>query len=152
MEKDLLVKGTTTRIACELEGVRFCNNKSKYIVEVKKRFIKNGEINIIEPLNQFEYNRDTRDWLVANIKGLGYKEASHFLRNIGMGQGLVILDRHILKNLVEYGAITDIPKTISKKRYFEIEDKMLAFSKVVGIPPENLDLLFWYKQTGKIFK
>ncbi|GAJ17855.1 unnamed protein product, partial [marine sediment metagenome] len=24
-----------------------------------------------------------REWVVKNFKGLGYKEASHFLRNIG---------------------------------------------------------------------
>jgi N-glycosylase/DNA lyase len=146
------MKGSPSRIACELDGVRFCNNKSRYIVEVKKRFVSNGNISIVRTIDQFDNNRDARDWLVSNIKGLGYKEASHFLRNIGLGQNLAILDRHILKNLVLYGAIDEIPRSISKKRYFELEDAMLAFSTELGIPPEHLDLLFWYKQTGKIFK
>ena len=29
---------------------------------------------------------------------MSYKEASHFLRNIGFGENIAILDRHILKN------------------------------------------------------
>ena len=45
--------------------------------------------------------------------GLGYKEASHFLRNIGLSEDIPILDRHILKNLVLLGAIDKVPSSIS---------------------------------------
>jgi len=80
------------------------------------------------------------------------KEASHFLRNIGLGKDLAILDRHILKNLKEYGVINEIPKSITKKVYIAIEDKMREFSKRINIPMDELDLLFWSKETGIIFK
>ena len=65
---------------------------------------------------------------------------------------MAILDRHILKNLVNYGAIDTIPKTLSKSKYLEIEQKMQNFSKNIGIPIAELDLLFWSKETGEIFK
>ena len=95
----------------------------------------------------------TRDWLVQNIKGFGYKEASHFLRNIGLGRNIAILDRHILKNLKRYGVITKIPASVgSRKVYMDIEDKMRRFSNQVNIPLDALDLLFWSFQTGFIFK
>ncbi len=93
-----------------------------------------------------------REWLVKDVKGIGYKEASHFLRNIGFGKQIAILDRHILKNLKLYGVIGDIPKMLSRKKYFEIEKKMMDFSKEIEIPMSHLDLLFWYKETGEIFK
>jgi N-glycosylase/DNA lyase len=152
IDKDLLFKGTPEKIANELEGVRFHNNKSRNIFQARKQFVKNGQIKIMETLKKFNDNKEKRDWLVANIKGYGYKEASHFLRNIGLGTDLAILDRHILKNLVKYGVIDGIPKNLSKSRYFEIEEKMEVFSNEIGIPMAQLDILFWYKQTGKIFK
>ena len=95
---------------------------------------------------------ETREWLVSNVKGFGYKEASHFLRNIGFGSDIAILDRHILKNLKKHGVINEIPKTITKKNYFEIENRMRDFSKRSGIPMAHLDLLFWSNETGEIFK
>ena len=96
--------------------------------------------------------KSLRKWLVKNIKGYSFKEAGHFLRNIGYGSQIAILDRHILKNLVLFGVIPDIPKTLNEKTYLEIEDKMTAFSKKINIPMHHLDILFWYKQTGEIFK
>ncbi len=94
-----------------------------------------------------------REWFVENIKGFGYKEASHFLRNIGLGKDIAILDRHILKNLKKYGVIDKIPSSLGSRRvYLEIEEKMKGFSKKTGIPLEDMDLLFWSLQTGFVFK
>jgi N-glycosylase/DNA lyase len=93
-----------------------------------------------------------REWLVKNVKGLGYKEATHFLRNVGRSNGLAILDRHILRNLKRYGAIRAIPKTLSKKEYFRIERRFREFADAVGIPIDELDLLFWSMETGEIRK
>jgi N-glycosylase/DNA lyase len=83
---------------------------------------------------------------------MGYKEASHFLRNIGFADDLAILDRHILKNLKIFGIIEEIPKSLSKKKYLEIEEKMRNLANEVNIPVSHLDLLFWSKETGEIFK
>lgn len=84
--------------------------------------------------------------------GLGYKEAGHFLRNVGLGEDLAILDRHILKNLVLLGVIDEVPASLTKRRYLEIERRMIEFSKKTGIPMGHLDLLLWSKETGEIFK
>jgi len=84
--------------------------------------------------------------------GLGYKEASHFLRNIGLGEELAILDRHILKNLALLGVIEEVKSSPTKKAYLQIEKKMTKFSRQVGIPMGELDLLLWYKEAGEVFK
>ena len=94
----------------------------------------------------------TREWLVSNIKGIGYKEAGHFMRNIGLGRDLVILDTHILKNLKRFNVIRDIPVSMGKNKYFHIEEGMRRFAKDIDIPLDALDLLFWSHQTGFIFK
>ena len=93
-----------------------------------------------------------RNWLADNVLGIGMKEASHFLRNIGFGKDLAILDRHILKNLRKHAVIKDIPKVLTKQKYLEIEQAMKKFSDKIMIRLDELDLLFWSEETGQIFK
>lgn len=152
-KRDLLAKGNPCEIIPHLRGrVRFHNKKAAFLVEARKLFQDSGRIKIKAKVN-FNDIFKLRDWLVENIKGYGYKEASHFLRNIGLGQDIAILDRHILKNLRKYGVIKKIPESVgSRKVYLYIENKMRDFSKKVKIPLEEMDLLFWSMQTGFIFK
>ncbi len=147
--KKLLEKGDKTKIMNELKKVRFKHKKTEYIIEIQKKFSHN---NIKEILSQYPDVYEKREWLVKNIKGMGYKEASHFLRNIGFCDNIAILDRHILKNLKLLGVISEIPSSLSGKKYFLIEKQMINFSKKINIPVSHLDLLLWYKETGKIFK
>lgn len=129
--------------------VRFHNNKAKYIVHSRKllfdegnfrKLVKNGDLGAL------------REYLVKEAKGIGYKEAGHYLRNIGYGDEFAILDRHILKNLKSLGVLDEQPKTLTGKRYLEIEGKMRKFSEREKIPLSHLDLLFWSEETGRIFK
>ena len=153
LERDLLLKGNKSQIAKELRGkVRFHNTKAKHIVEARKIFSERGKLSLKKMLVQFNDPKEAREWLVENIKGLGFKEASHFLRNIGKGENLAILDRHILKNLELLEVINEIPTSLSKKKYLEIEKRMKDFAENVKIPMSHLDLLFWYKETGEVFK
>ncbi|MBW3021610.1 N-glycosylase, partial [Candidatus Woesearchaeota archaeon] len=92
-----------------------------------------------------------RELLVTNIKGLGYKAASHFLRNVGY-KNLAIVDRHIVNILVENKIIKQKPKTITKKLYFDIETKLDKISKQINMSQAELDLYLWYMKTGKVLK
>lgn len=151
-DKNLLLKGNKNQIVKELEQVRFKYKKAGYIVEARKQFLTEGKISIKPQISQFSDVDDAREWLAQNVKGIGYKEASHFLRNIGQGENLAILDRHILKNLKLFGIIEKIPNSLSRKRYLEIEKKMREFAEKVKIPMSHLDFVLWYKETGEIFK
>ncbi|MCG2705400.1 MAG: N-glycosylase/DNA lyase [Candidatus Omnitrophica bacterium] len=148
----LLFRGSKNNIKEILRGnVRFHNKKAEYLVGARELLGLGGKLNIKNKLD----TKDTfkaREWLVRNIKGLGYKEASHFLRNIGLGKDMAIIDRHILKNMKRYGAIRKIPASVTKGNYINMEDAMRNFSKKVKIPMEELDLLFWSSQTGFVFK
>ncbi len=148
--EDFLLGGDTNKISKELNLVRFRHRKAEYIREATNLYT--NKMSIRKRLEQFDDILDARDWLVKNVKGIGYKEASHFLRNIGLGENLAILDRHILKNLKSLGVIKVIPRSLTRKRYFEIENKMREFANKTGIPISHLDLLLWYKETGEIFK
>ncbi|MFQ5952636.1 MAG: N-glycosylase/DNA lyase [Candidatus Omnitrophota bacterium] len=147
----LLYRGSARQIKAGLKAVRFPNNKSRYIAEARVFFTENGSIRIKKRLDSGDLYK-TRHWLVRNVKGLGLKEASHFLRNIGLGSGLAILDVHILKNMVKYKVIKEVPKNVSEKKYLFLENKLRNFSDRTGIPMDELDLLLWSMETGEIFK
>jgi len=150
--KGMLLKGDKAVISEAIKMVRFRHHKAGYLVLARNLFASEGRLSIKPRIRSFSDIFKLREWLVKNIKGIGYKEASHFLRNIGMGENIAILDRHILRNLKNIGIISKIPPTVSKKVYFETENKMRKFSRQIKIPLNHLDLLFWYKQTGEIFK
>ena len=135
--------------SCLRQNTRFYRKKAKYIKEAVKKWPK-----IKEKITKIKDAAELRNWLADkdNVKGLGYKEASHFLRNIGKSQNkAAILDRHILRNLKRYGVVRKIPN-LNKKNYLLIEKKMIAFSRKLGIPLDELDLLLWAKETGNVFK
>ncbi len=125
---------------------RFYRNKSNYLIQYKKNHRK-----IIDIIKKTEDSKQIRKYLVENIKGIGHKEASHFLRNIGY-RNLAILDRHILKNLKSLDIIESIPKILDKNKYLEIEQRFYNFSREINIPMDELDLLFWSIETGEIFR
>lgn len=151
-ERSLLLKGAANEIQPQLNDVRFGESKAKYIVEARDLFTKDGRLYLKSHLSSFTNVFELREWMVENVKGLGYKEASHFLRNVGLGQEFAILDRHILRNLKRLDVIPEVPISITKKRYLEIEEKVRRFSREIGIPMADLDLLFWSRETGWIFK
>jgi len=152
-KNNFLISGTEEQIAPFLNTVRFNESKAKHIVSARSMFTENSELKIKKKIQEFGNDQvQMRNWLAENVMGIGMKEASHFLRNIGLGDELTILDRHILKNLHEYGAIEEIPKTLTEKKYIEIEKRMKEFAESIGIPVDELDLLLWAEETGFIFK
>lgn len=151
-KKGFLFEGDFNNIYGELLKVRFRKNKTKYIIENREKFLDRRKFKLIKILEEIDDPFKARDFLVKNVKGYGLKEASHFLRNIGYSFELAILDRHILKNLYKEKVIDEIPENLSKNKYLEIERKFREFSERIGIPIQHLDLLFWWRETGEVFK
>jgi len=125
-------------------GHRHPNVRAKYIVEARKHIPYLKDI-----LHKYK-DEKLRDWFVKNVKGLGLKEASHFLRNIGF-TNFAIIDFHIIDLLVRYNLI-DKPKTITPKIYFYIENVLNDVAKKSNLTLAELDLYLWYLETGKIIK
>ncbi|MEK6932897.1 MAG: N-glycosylase/DNA lyase [Nanoarchaeota archaeon] len=126
--------------------IRFHNNKAKYLLELKEKWSI-----VSKKIEEVKNSYKLREYLVSYVKGYGYKETSHFLRNIGH-RDLAILDRHILKNLHKNNVISELPSALTKKKYLEIEEKFKDFSNGLKIPMDELDLLFWSMETGEVFK
>ncbi len=151
-EKNLLVQGESVDIVPVLNIVRFKNKKAENIIRARSLFMEKGCINVRRRIDAPGEAFAVRGWLAVNVKGMGYKEASHFLRNIGRGENVAILDRHILRNLLHLGVIDHIPGSLHPRQYLRIEEKMKTFSREIDIPLEHLDFVLWYRETGDIFK
>jgi len=124
-------------------GYRF-PNRAAYIVEAAKKK------DMLSPIIHTRPPEERRTWLVDNITGLGYKEASHFLRNIGYDD-YAIIDSHILDLLERYHRIKR-PNTLTAKKYREIEEDLRALATKTQLTLAELDLYLWYLETGKILK
>jgi len=97
-----------------------------------------------------EWSKESRQWLIENVKGFGMKESSHFLRNIGV-KDIAIIDFHIVDLLVAEGLIQR-PKSLSREKYLEIEDVLIGLANKVNLSLAELDLYLWYIETGKVLK
>ncbi len=126
-------------------GHRFPNARAKYIVLAREKLSM-----LMKVLREEDDENKIREWIVKNIKGIGYKEASHFLRNIGF-ENLAIIDFHIINLLVREG-IVEKPKTMTRKAYLKIEDELRKISQQTQIPLGELDLYLWYIETGTVMK
>ena len=142
--KKILLDGSSSEIANLLRGyARFHNNKARYIVEARKKKSLLKKL----PKNGLE----ARNFLLENFKGIGLKETSHFLRNVGYND-LAILDVHIIKCLYDLKVLGSDNRPSSRKQYEQMEEQFKTFSEKVKIPLDELDLLFWSSGTGKILK
>ena len=152
--RPLLLAGNHAELAAALIGRhRYPNARAGYIVASREFLQQHCGLRLREKLESFDEDLARRDWLVKEkrIKGLGYKEASHYLRNIGYG-GYAILDKHILRSLAELGIIDAPQPPNTRTKYLATEEKLKNLAEVTGIDFDELDLVLWSMKTGEILK
>jgi N-glycosylase/DNA lyase len=133
---------------------RYPRARAGYVVHTRNYLKVDCKLRLRERLDSFGRDADARrDYFARNpgIKGIGYKEASHYLRNIGY-RGYAILDKHILRTLHEFGRIESPDPPATKKKYLAVEEDMRKFARAIKINFDELDLLLWSNKTGEILK
>lgn len=121
-------------------GYRFYETKSKVMINAADYF---GEV-----VKDYK-NLRTLDWydvrlrLIKNVKGIGNKIASHWLRNIGFQ--LPIIDIHVRRVLSCAGLIEDKydKYQISDSEYWYLEKKVIEISSQIGMDVAKLDFILW---------
>lgn len=124
---------------------RFPNKRAEYIVGAQALC---GALS--SELSRFATGKGARRFLADSVMGLGYKESSHFLRNIGYTD-VAIIDRHILRYL-ERKCLAGSGKALTRRRYLAYERILEAIADRLGITLAELDLYIWYMETGKVLK
>lgn len=152
--RHLLAGGTHEELAAALTGRhRYPNSRSGYIVVTREYLEGDCRMRLRERLEGFADPVERRDWLARSrgIKGLGYKESSHFLRNVGY-RGYAILDKHILRCLAEVGVLDTPQPPATRARYLSTEERLRRFADDLGVDFDELDLVLWSMKTGEILK
>ncbi len=132
------------RDALKAAKYRFYNLRSKFIVD--SRWILEELPGLVNASDTFQ----AREYLVENIKGLGYKESSHFLRNVGVFD-FAILDKHIVRMIRKENPELSV-NVASRKNYLRNEEVILEIASEMGLKPGILDLYMWKIATGKLIK
>jgi len=142
-----------TRVLKKAGAHRFPAARPRYIVTTRNYLRAHFNMALRKRLRSFSDPFERRDWLAQEkeIKGLGYKEASHFLRNVGV-KGHAILDKHVMRCLSEVGVVETAKPPANRRRYLEVEQKYLGFANDIGINSDELDLVLWSMKTGEILK
>ncbi|MEK6983970.1 MAG: N-glycosylase [Nanoarchaeota archaeon] len=152
--RNILISGTAEEMSRRLEGVYRFNNVRPAHIAHTRAYLKNTlNFRLKDKISSFKNKDDLRNFFALNkdIKGLGMKESSHFLRNIGF-KGYAILDKHIINSLHEFGVLKTNEKPKNNKEYLEIEKKFIDFSGQMGIDIDEMDLLLWSRKNGRILK
>ena len=153
--KDILHTGSEKELQqrAQAHRVRFWRIRPSYIVQTREYLNDACGMELRRLIESFDCRDLRRDFFAKNksIKGLGYKEASHFLRNIGF-PGYAILDKHILNSLREMGVIGRRMRPATRTGYLTIEKRLERFAREIGIDMDHLDLLLWSRKTGEILK
>lgn len=154
--RHLLASGNREEMTAALTQAgahRYPAARPGYIVVTRDYLQEDCGLRLRERLEGFTDAHARRDWLARTrgIKGLGYKEASHYLRNIGF-KGYAILDKHILRSLAELGVVESPEPPPTRARYLETEERLKEFARQVRIDFDELDLVLWSMKTGEILK
>lgn len=122
---------------------RFYNVRSKFIVNARWIAPELPELLVSSDRNA------VREYLVSNVDGIGYKEASHFLRNVGIFD-FAILDKHVQRMLLP---VSDVRVgSLTPRKYLELESMFRKISETFELEPGILDLYMWKIATGRIIK
>ena len=154
--RPLLLEGDSDAMTAALKQAgahRFPVARPRYIVITRDYFRADCGMGLRKRLRSFSDPFERRDWLAQEkqVKGLGYKEASHFLRNIGV-KGHAILDKHVMRCLAEMRVIDSARPPSTRRKYLEVEQQLIGFARDVGIDFDELDLVLWSMQTGEVLK
>jgi N-glycosylase/DNA lyase len=154
--KSLLLEGEPEEMTAALKKAgahRFPVARPRYIVTTRNYLHANFGMSLRKRLRAFSDPIERRDWLAQEkqIKGLGYKESSHFLRNIGV-KGHAILDKHVMRCLAEIGVVDTSTPPSRRAKYLEVEQQLQHFARDIRVDFDELDLVLWSMKTGEILK
>ncbi len=154
--RPFLMDGASEEMTSALRSAgahRFPVARPAYIVVTRNYLREHCGMALRELLQGFSTPLERRDWLAQEkrIKGLGYKEASHYLRNIGL-KGHAILDKHVLRCLADLKVVDTPRPPTNRGRYLEVEEKLRWLARDINIDFDELDLVLWSMKTGEVLK
>lgn len=126
----------------EQRRYRFPNSRARQLAVTWDAVRRNGG-GLIDLLQGFADHRAGRAWFVQNAPGLGPKQSSMFLRNIGVTYELAVLDRHVMNYMAVVGLSEAGPAARTMSDYVREEQVLTAHAQGFGLPVGVLDWAVW---------
>ena len=122
---------------------RFPNTKSCQIARTWAA-IRAKSQTLTSFLREFDDVTGVREWMVLHAPGLGPKQSSMFLRNVGLTLDLAVLDRHVLRymeaiELLDRGG----PYPTNLQKYEDTEFILRSYADELGYRVGLLDWAIW---------
>jgi len=128
---------------CHGRRFRFWRTKAHAIAQTMHAVYGEGT-SIRTILSASAHDGEARDKLVRIAVGIGPKQASLFLRNIGCAANLAVLDSHVLRYMRWLGIVRSIPRALqSIKAYEVLEGKLASYASAIGYPLKFIDEAIW---------
>lgn len=90
----------------------------------------------------FEGDVAAREWFLKNAPGIGPKQASMFLRNIGYSYHLAVLDRHVLNYMLAIDL--DVPEQTTRRDWYHLcEQSLKSHAETIGYRVGVVDWAIW---------
>lgn len=124
-------------------GYRFPGSRAKQLAAAYSA-VHQRDATLSTLLARFADAWEARRWLVDNVPGAGPKQASMFLRNVGLTYSLAILDRHVLKYMSALGLSDHAQPFVSGlPTYLRLEQTLREHATRIGYEVGLLDWAIW---------
>lgn len=131
------------KVGGRLRKYRFPVMRAKQI-RLTRDTLLDQAVDLAELVFQNQAPKALRKELTRLVHGLGLKQASMFLRNVGRSYDLAILDRHTLRYMVLQRLIPSIrSSSLSFTQYESIERAMEDYAAGLGFPVGYVDWAIW---------
>lgn len=123
---------------------RFPDLKSRQIASSWFAFAQIKEV-LYEFLDSFSTELEAREAIARLFPGVGFKQASMFLRDVGYASRLCVIDTHLLWYCGRMGRRHQ--GAMTARKYLEIEEFLLGQSDALGVCPRVFDSAIWVAVT-----
>ena len=120
---------------------RFPNSKARHIVAAHRAVCQ--QYGDLRSLVSDSSPDECRRRLVESVPGVGLKQASLFLRNVGISSGFAILDTHVVRYMREVGLVGILPRSITPEMYYVLESVLSRYADQLGRPVGHVDRAIW---------
>ncbi len=118
-------------------------SKSQYIIKTGLEIYKNSFTSIKHILRTSRDENMTRETFVKICTGIGPKQASLFLRNIGYSENLAILDSHVIHYMYLLGMRDKKTRIYTMNDYSKYEDILLFYADSLNKTLATVDIAIW---------
>jgi N-glycosylase/DNA lyase len=121
---------------------RFPSSKAHQLARTRAA-VTNAAGTLTSLINSFESPTAAREWFSTFAPGVGPKQASMFLRNVGLSYELAVLDRHVISYMHAQELLSSEESLARLVSYSRVEERLSSHAAQMGHEVGYLDWAIW---------